>query len=91
VERAGLQRWLSELGAEGGARESKEALAAAAKAMHGPRPARGTQGGMRAGKTSMPSASDRQAVHGMLDAYPPCEYAPSVGGAGRADASRMQH
>jgi hypothetical protein len=49
VERAGLQRRLSELGAEGGARETKEALAAAAKAMHGPRPARGTQGGMRAG------------------------------------------
>jgi hypothetical protein len=39
----------------------------------------------------MPSGSDRQAVHGMLNAYPQCEHAPSVGGAGRADASRTQH
>jgi hypothetical protein len=30
-------------------------------------------------------------VHGMLDAHPQCEYAPSIGGAGRANASRTQH
>jgi hypothetical protein len=72
----------SELGAEGGAHMSNEALAASTKALPAP--------GRRHALLGSPACIGRLCVPLTIDARPQCEYTSSEGGAGRADATRIQ-